>query len=134
MKNEVDMDSKNSVKWDEYVSSWNTINHPNYYNRGNIEAIDYIEDQKLGFHLGNAIKYITRARHKSRYKEDLKKAIWYLNRAIWYSKRAVKNEEWEERMIDSIIARLFEIKKDLGEHGFTTFTVDDQISFMKGLK
>lgn len=38
----------------------NKINPP-YYNSGNIEVIDFIEDQNLNFSLGNAIKYIARA-------------------------------------------------------------------------
>ena len=43
-----------------------------------------IEDKKLGFCLGNAIKYISRAGKKDPNKEveDLKKANWYINRRI----------------------------------------------------
>ena len=58
------------------------INHPEHYNAGAIEVIDVIEDWELDFHLGNAIKYIARAEHKGKYKEDIKKAIWYLNRKL----------------------------------------------------
>ncbi len=59
-----------------------TINHPKHYNMGKIEVIDFIEDQKLGFHYGNAVKYITRAKHKGKEKEDIQKAIWYLKRKL----------------------------------------------------
>ena len=61
-----------------------SINHPDYYNTGKIEVIDFVEDQKLGFHLGNAVKYICRAGKKDPHKtvEDLKKAVWYINRYI----------------------------------------------------
>ena len=60
------------------------VHHPAHYNSGTIEVIDAIEDWELGFHLGNAVKYIARARRKERslYAEDLKKAIWYLQRAL----------------------------------------------------
>lgn len=60
------------------------VNHPKHYTFGNIEVIDFIEDKKLGFHLGNAVKYISRAGRKDPAKtiEDLKKAAWYLNRQI----------------------------------------------------
>ena len=58
------------------------VNHPSHYNNGSIEAIEVIEDWKLNFHLGNAVKYINRAEHKGNYKQDIEKAIWYLNRAI----------------------------------------------------
>ncbi len=36
----------------------------------------------LGFHLGNAVKYILRAVHKGDMTTDLKKARWYLDRMI----------------------------------------------------
>ena len=68
-------------------TSGGTINHPPHYNMGKIEVIDFIEDQKLGFHLGNAVKYITRAQHKTKSEEDIKKAIWYLERAIGKNKK-----------------------------------------------
>ena len=57
------------------------INHPSHYTQGNIEVIDYIEDKKLGYHLGNIVKYISRAglKESSSKIEDLKKAQWYLN-------------------------------------------------------
>ena len=59
-----------------------SINHPPHYNMGKIEVIDFIEDQQLGFHLGNALKYITKAQHKGDAIDDLKKAIWYLERFL----------------------------------------------------
>lgn len=60
------------------------INHPSHYNAGKFEAIEVIEDWKLGFSLGNAVKYIARAGKKdgSPELEDLKKAQWYLARRI----------------------------------------------------
>lgn len=60
------------------------VNHPSHYNDGKIEVIDYVEDKKLDFCLGNAVKYISRAGKKDRSKEveDLKKAIWYIDRRI----------------------------------------------------
>ena len=58
------------------------VNHPEHYKTGGIETIDFIEAKDLGYHLGNVIKYITRAEHKGNRKEDLLKAQWYLNRAI----------------------------------------------------
>ena len=60
------------------------VNHPTHYTDGKIEVIDFIEDKKLGFHLGNAVKYIARAGKKDPTKtvQDLKKARWYLDRKI----------------------------------------------------
>lgn len=59
-----------------------TVNHPNHYNHGKHEAIDVIEDWNLGFNLGNAIKYIARCDYKGNKKEDLEKALWYIQREI----------------------------------------------------
>lgn len=60
------------------------VNHPSHYTDGKMEVIDFIEDKKLDFHLGNAIKYISRAGKKNPDKtvEDLQKAIWYIQRKI----------------------------------------------------
>lgn len=58
------------------------VSHPAHYTAGRIEVIDFIEDQKLGFHLGNVVKYVARAPHKGCELEDLKKARWYLDRQI----------------------------------------------------
>ena len=59
------------------------INHPQYYQSNGVEVIDVIEIFELGFHLGNATKYILRAGKKTEdATEDIKKAIWYLNRYL----------------------------------------------------
>jgi hypothetical protein len=62
------------------------VNHPPHYTAGGIETIDFIEAKKLGYNLGNVVKYITRSDLKGDRLENLKKAQWYLNREI-------KNEE-----------------------------------------
>jgi hypothetical protein len=58
------------------------VNHPAHYKVGGIETIDFIEAKQLGYHLGNAVKYITRADHKGNRLQDLQKAKWYIDRAI----------------------------------------------------
>ena len=58
------------------------VNHPSHYNSGKFETIDVIEDWRLGFNLGNAVKYISRCEHKHSKLEDLRKAAWYLEREI----------------------------------------------------
>lgn len=67
-----------------------SIDHPKHYNLGKIEVIDAIEDWRLGFHLGNAVKYIARAGYKGTpesYEEDIGKAIWYLERELEFRKK-----------------------------------------------
>lgn len=58
------------------------VDHPEHYNQGAFETIDVIEDWGLNFNVGNAVKYISRYEHKNNPKEDLRKAIWYLEREI----------------------------------------------------
>jgi hypothetical protein len=58
------------------------VNHPSHYKVGGIETIDFIEAKGLNYHLGNVVKYVSRAGHKQDALEDLKKALWYLNREI----------------------------------------------------
>lgn len=60
------------------------VNHPSHYTSGKIEVMDFIEDKQLNFARGNVIKYVSRAGKKDPNKEleDLKKAMWYLNREI----------------------------------------------------
>jgi len=59
------------------------VNHPAHYKVGGIETIDFIEAKKLGYNLGNVVKYITRSDHKGNRLQDLRKAQWYLEREIW---------------------------------------------------
>lgn len=61
-----------------------SVNNPAYYTDGGIDTIDFIESKRLGYHLGNVVKYISRAGKKGTNAglEDLRKAQWYLARAI----------------------------------------------------
>ena len=82
------------------------VNHPAHYTDGKIEVIDFIEDKKLGFHLGNTVKYICRAGKKDPEKtiEDLQKAEWYLRREI-------------QRLIAQKAARAAELQKTVVTFG-----------------
>lgn len=56
--------------------------HADHYRKLNPEPITVIENWKLNFNLGNAIKYISRCNYKGNKKADLQKAIWYLEREL----------------------------------------------------
>lgn len=59
------------------------VDHPDHYSKGRkYEPIEVIEDWNLGFHIGNALKYISRVGRKDDAIQDIDKAIWYLQRAI----------------------------------------------------
>jgi len=58
------------------------VNHPPHYlsHPSGVEVIRITEH--MNFCKGNAIKYILRAEHKGREVEDLRKAVWYIEREI----------------------------------------------------
>ena len=58
------------------------INHPPHYTShpSGVECIQITEH--MGFNLGNAIKYIWRADEKGTALDDLRKALWYIEREI----------------------------------------------------
>lgn len=70
------------------------VHHPSHYTYGKIECIDFILDKKLDFPLGNAVKYIVRAGHKSEEgMTDHEKAIEDLNKAIQYIQFEIEHLE-----------------------------------------
>lgn len=58
------------------------VNHPPHYTAhpSGVECITITEH--MGFNLGNAVKYIWRADEKGAAIEDLRKALWYIEREI----------------------------------------------------
>jgi hypothetical protein len=58
------------------------VNHPRHYTThpSGVECIQITEH--MGFNLGNAMKYIWRADEKNNAVEDLRKAVWYVQREI----------------------------------------------------
>ena len=60
------------------------VDHPPHYQATNnkYETIKVIDAWQLGFALGNAVKYISRAGKKGSAVEDLKKALWYIEHEI----------------------------------------------------
>lgn len=69
----------NLINNEESVA-FDSIQNPSHYTKDRIyEPRKVIEDWKLGFNLGNALKYISRAGRKGDAKEDLKKAKQYID-------------------------------------------------------
>jgi|TARA_R110000796_G_C14521092_1_gene430872 hypothetical protein len=59
------------------------VNRPPHYTKRKWEAIEVLEEffpnDPLLF---NAVKYLIRCEDKGNLKEDLRKAVWYINRRI----------------------------------------------------
>ena len=80
-------DHREKMKRDRHATSPDPVNEPAHYRVGEVEAIDYI-NQQLGsgvkdYLLGNVHKYLHRHRFKGQAVEDLRKARWYLEKLIF---------------------------------------------------
>lgn len=76
----------NFCKADNFENVMSNVHHPDHYNSGAIETIDYLEstlskEEFAGFCKGNVLKYVSREKHKNGI-EDLEKASWYLSTLI----------------------------------------------------
>jgi hypothetical protein len=58
-----------------------------HYKGFKIEPLQYIEENGIGFHEGNIIKYVSRWRQKDGL-DDLKKAKFYIERLIELAERS----------------------------------------------
>ena len=61
------------------------VNSPDHYTAGGVETIDSIQASMLrgefqAYCRGNAIKYLSRAGRKGPAREDIRKAVWYLEK------------------------------------------------------
>lgn len=90
---------------------------PEHYKKGKIAPIDYIEDQKLNFCLGNCVKYISRADHKGKTNEDLQKAHWYLTREL--KTRGIKTTEGKE--YEDKFEEFSEFLENIHEHDINSY-------------
>ena len=73
---------------EDHSGNFDPVERPEHYLTGGIETIDYIraklgDDGLVGYCMGNAIKYLSRAGKKDPDKiaQDLRKAAWYCNKA-----------------------------------------------------
>jgi hypothetical protein len=78
------IDNVSPVEWD---SLRKTVEQPDHYNKGAIEAIEAIkasmpEHEFKGYLKGNALKYLWRYDYKGKPVEDLRKCRWYIDRLI----------------------------------------------------
>lgn len=85
-----DLDEKQLYcrKCRSFIVADDAVNHPKHYcaHPSGIECIQITEH--MNFCLGNAVKYIFRADEKGKPVEDLKKALWYIQREIERRERA----------------------------------------------
>jgi len=102
----------------------------------NWEPIDVIERYGLGFHLGNALKYIVRCKRKGEYISDLRKALYYVTRHklldIWMKEQyadldVIEYEKLYNAVIEKDVFRLEdETLQDIA-HGIILADSDTQI-------
>ena len=75
-------DARQALEGKFHKDLFDVVIKPAHYNHGKLETIDVIEDWELSFHCGNAVKYISRHKHKGTPIQDIKKAVWYLQRYL----------------------------------------------------
>ena len=64
-------------------NEFDPVKGPSHYLKDRLfEPVKVIEDWYLNYHLGNALKYISRAGRKGDVIQDIEKAIWYLRRRL----------------------------------------------------
>lgn len=63
------------------------MNHEHYRAVKGVTDVDVVEELELPGHLGHALKYIWRCRFKGTMREDITKAIWWLNRWLEYTEK-----------------------------------------------
>ena len=98
------------------MEKYDNVNHPKHYqSRFKSKTIECIDIAGwLPFCIGNAFKYVWRAGEKGnrkKAKEDLKKALWYLDKAPKFGTR-IRLEEQEE------IEKVFYVLQDDGSTRF----------------
>lgn len=106
------------------MTNHDPIDSPAHYAEGRqYEPIDVIADWELNYHLGNTLKYVSRAGRKLNQLEDLKKARWYLDREI-QTLEAVQPRVTYEDVLEAVTAEAAAGRELLNEYG--VFDVDDQ--------
>jgi Protein of unknwon function (DUF3310) len=90
-----------------------SVNHPSHYQGKKFECIDIIERYRLGFHLGNAFKYLCRYKNKNG-RQDVEKALWYISRYLEIANVSIDQENAWGGMVVCIpaieVVRDFEIE------------------------
>lgn len=104
--------------------------NPTHYKRLTPEPIDVIEKWGLGFHLGNALKYIARAGHKLGVdaKEDLAKAAWYLARAGGTTESSLAFVE-----LNDMVSELEDARRDAAQWKITARLMAERLRNLKGI-
>ena len=76
--------NKSLIKGVKVIPNNDMVNHPSHYQGNGYEVLDVIDDFKLNYSLGNAIKYILRAGKKdpNTYIQDIEKAIFMLQHEV----------------------------------------------------
>jgi hypothetical protein len=90
------------------------VNHPPHYTQhpSGVECIQITEH--YGFCIGSAIKYLWRAGLKGDAVQDLKKAVWYINREITNRQRST-TPAGTKPDYDQVMTALIELRRWVGD-------------------
>lgn len=106
------------------------VNHPPHYTAYSIEVIEVT--RHCSFNIGNAIKYMLRHLHKGSSKQDLEKALWYLNdhREESMSSGPFREERSEIMMTSDMATNLLTLAIEYSEQEFSLPEVSKALSFL----
>lgn len=94
--------------WAGLDTAHDPVDHPKHYTShpSGVEIIELTEG--MGFCLGNAVKYLSRAPYKGKHLEDLQKCAWYIRREMDRRTRGV----WMVSLLDERRAHVFRKWRD----------------------
>lgn len=102
------------------------VNHPKHYcsHPSGVEAIEVT--QHYNFCVGNALKYLWRAGLKGDAVEDLKKAVWYIQREIDNREKGVYNGKTGKEQSEGVAQSRYgsPVPAQLDELNQGTFTIN----------
>ena len=122
---------------------YDNINKPQHYNQGNIECIDFIEEMNLNKtgaiagSLANVVKYLWRYEDKGKPIEDVKKALWYMERAILVFNKGLgvstsTHQQQDTQKLNDALLLMMETKP-IGDIGYLLFIFDNLFKYYNDL-
>lgn len=81
-KNTNETDCNKNKQCNKNTTETDCNKNKHYVTTQGVQAIDLIDAYNLNFNLGNVIKYVSRCNYKGSKKDDLEKAMWYIDREL----------------------------------------------------
>jgi hypothetical protein len=94
------------------------VNSPDHYRRGGFELANVIDAFELNWRLASVAQYVFRAGRKGDRLQDLRKALWYLQREITLCESSAPTATFDQRH-SAPVAKVLEDNPDCYDKGKT---------------